>query len=75
MKKTINTEVFKKSLKNYNKNNFLQKLNSQYQTMHFTYEIEEENKLPSLDLFVKRKKEEIKFEIYSNHSWQHKMDC
>jgi len=79
-------DIFAIINKDFNINNFFQKLNSPHKTTKFTCESEVEDKLPFLDLLTKREGEKIKFEIIrqkthtyrfipknSNHSWQHKM--
>ncbi|RXF66922.1 hypothetical protein EKK70_17895, partial [Desulfovibrio sp. DS-1] len=50
--------------KDFNVEDFLQKINTQYSTIKFTYEKEIDGKLPFLDLLIKRVDNQIKFEIY-----------
>lgn len=64
----------------------IQKLNSQFESINFTYEEESNECIAFLDLLITRKEEGVKFSIYrkptstqqfipkdSNHSKQHKM--
>ena len=73
-------------IKRENLPKMLEIINSIHKNIQFTHEEEKDDKLPFLDILVRRETEQVNFEIYrkptntervipstSNHSYQHKM--